>query len=145
MYYLLGDQLTTAQDHAAQDRWAVDHLDDVADHLTSHAVVSGVMHVCMNKMISTGCNAWGGTNKDAVSLLTLCDVLPNRENINLEKHDFHTWLQFLDVVLRSLTIMAAMAALNIMETSQFPPKGLSKSQFLDLLYKNCGHLHFPIY
>jgi hypothetical protein len=99
MYFLLGDRLTTARDRGAQDQRAVDRSDDVADHLTSHAVVSGMMHVCMNKMISTGRNTWGGTNKDGVSLLTLRDVLPNRENINLEKHDFYAWLRFLDVVL----------------------------------------------
>jgi hypothetical protein len=77
MFFILGDRLTTARDHTAQDQWNVDRLYDRADHLTSHAVVSGMMHVCMNKMQSTGRNAWGGANKDDVSLLTLQDVLPN--------------------------------------------------------------------
>ena len=71
MYFLLGDQLITAQDCAAQDQCAVDCLDDVADHLTSHAVVSGVIHVHINKMISTFYNSQGGTNKDTVSLPTM--------------------------------------------------------------------------
>lgn len=82
----------------------MDRSDYRVDHLSSFAVISGLMHVCMNKMQSTGHNSWGTeTDKDDVS-----NPLPNRTNVNMHKHDFYAWLRFLDVVL---TITAAMCLL----------------------------------
>jgi len=109
MFFVLRDRLTTAQDRAAQDQRAVDRSEFRVDHLSSFTMISGLMHVCMNKMQNIGRNMWGTTDRDDVSLLTLRDLLPNRSNVNLHKHDFYAWLRFLDAVLRSLTITAAMA------------------------------------
>ncbi|KAJ7246764.1 hypothetical protein C8J57DRAFT_1674982 [Mycena rebaudengoi] len=107
-FFLLGDRLTTARDRAAQDQRAVDRSEDRVDHLSSFAVLSGIMHFVMNQMQNVGKNAWGGENKDAVSLVTLLEKLQNRANINLRKIDFYAWLRFLDVVLRALVVRAAM-------------------------------------
>jgi hypothetical protein len=92
MFFVLRDQLTTARDQAAQDQQAVDCSEFCVDHLSSFTVTSGLMHVCMNKMQNIGQNMWGTTNQDDVSLLTLQDLLPNRSNVNLHKHDFYAWL-----------------------------------------------------
>ncbi|KAJ7802254.1 hypothetical protein B0H14DRAFT_3092260 [Mycena olivaceomarginata] len=103
-FFLLGDRLTTARDRAAQDQRAVDRSEYRVDHLSSFEVTSGIMH-CKN--------TWGGANKDAVSLLTLLEKLPNRTNINLRKIDFYAWLRFLDTVLRALVLRAAMVVLGV--------------------------------
>lgn len=133
MYFVLGDRLTTARDRAAQNQRAVDRSESRFDHLKSLAVTSGVMHICMNKMQNFSRNSWGTANaKDDVSLLTLRDLLPNRSNVNLHKHDFYAWLRFLDVVLRALVITAAMVVLDVTSTSALPSLNLSEDEFHSL-------------
>jgi hypothetical protein len=132
MFFILGDRLTTARDRAAQDQRAVDRSKFRVDHLSSFTVISGLMHVCMNKMQNIGRNMWGTKDRDDVSLLTLRDLLPNRSNINLHKHDFYAWLRFLDAILRSLAIIAAMAALNITKTTEFDAQAVSEDEFMSL-------------
>ena len=79
-------------------RWIV-HLIKV-DQLASFRMVSGLMHVCMNKIQNIGKNAWGGDSGDSVGLKALRDTLPNRSGINTKKIDFYGWLRFMDAVLR---------------------------------------------
>jgi len=109
MYFILGDRLTTARDRAAQDQRAVDRSDFRIDHLSSFAMTSGLMHVCLNFIINIGKNLWGESSNDPTSLRLLCSLLPNRGEINLRKIDFYAWLRFLDVVLRALVVTAAIA------------------------------------
>ncbi|KAJ7048514.1 hypothetical protein C8F01DRAFT_1190212 [Mycena amicta] len=131
-FFLLGDRLTTARDHAAQDQRAVDRSEDRIDHLSSFAALSGLMHFVMNKIHNIGKNLWGGGNNDAVSLLTLCDKLPNRTNINLRKINFYAWLRFLDVILRALVLRAAMITLGLSDSWQLRQQQLSLSAFKKL-------------
>ncbi|KAJ6631799.1 hypothetical protein B0H10DRAFT_1770811, partial [Mycena sp. CBHHK59/15] len=146
--FLLGDRLTTARDRAAQDQRAVDCSEHLIDHLSSFEAFSGIMHFVMNKIQNLGKNAWGGANKDAVSLLTLLERLPNRSNINLRKIDFYAWLRFLDVVLHTLILRAAMVILNVSSGTQLNQQNLSTTAFKTLctrivaefLLPSVGHL-----
>ncbi|KAK6984408.1 hypothetical protein R3P38DRAFT_2575985, partial [Favolaschia claudopus] len=112
MFFVLGDRLTTARDRAAQDQRALDRSEYRADHLSSIAVTSGLMHQCLNFIENVGKNYWGDSG-DLISLTDLKNVLPNREEINLRKFDFYAWLRFLDVILRSLIVRASMVSLNL--------------------------------
>ncbi|KAJ7679456.1 hypothetical protein DFH06DRAFT_1078921 [Mycena polygramma] len=120
--FLLGDRLTTARARAAQDQRALDRSEDRVDHLSSFAMLSGVMHICMNMIGNIGKNYWGGADKDGVSLLTLLQKLPNRSDINLRKIDFYAWLRFLDVVLRALVLRAAMLVLHLQSPDELGQK-----------------------
>ncbi|KAK7013388.1 hypothetical protein R3P38DRAFT_2546058 [Favolaschia claudopus] len=111
--FLLGDRLTTARARAAQDQRALDRSENRLDHLSSFAMLSGVMHICMNMISNLGKNYWGGADADDVSLATLLRLLPNRNEINVRKIDFYAWLRFLDVVLRALVMKAAMSVLGL--------------------------------
>lgn len=114
----LGDRLTTARIRSAQDQLTVDRSENCVDRLASTPVSSGLFHVIYNQIHNIGKNAWGsGDAKDAVSLLTLRDQLPNRAEINLTKVDHYAWLRFIDVVLRSLTLSAATAELSLPSSS----------------------------
>ncbi|KAK7006963.1 hypothetical protein R3P38DRAFT_2646553, partial [Favolaschia claudopus] len=112
---LLGDRLTTARARAAQDQRAVDRSEDRIDHLSSFAMLSGLMHICMNMISNIGKNYWGGSNKDEMSLITLLQLLPNRSDINLRKIDFYACLRFLKVILRhgALVLRAAIVVLGL--------------------------------
>ncbi|KIJ06175.1 hypothetical protein PAXINDRAFT_92403, partial [Paxillus involutus ATCC 200175] len=136
MYFVLGDRLTTARDRAAQDQRAVDRSDFRFDHLSSFAMTSGLMHVCLNFIINLGKNLWGEGSKDPTALHILRDLLPNRSEINLRKTDFYAWLRFLDVILRALTITATMSILKINDVTAFlsRPKP-TEDQFHGLCYK----------
>ncbi|KAJ7156078.1 hypothetical protein C8R43DRAFT_1096270 [Mycena crocata] len=131
-YFLLGDRLTTARDRAAQDQRAVDRSEHRVDHLASFQVLSGIMHFVMNKIQNVGKNAWGGANKDAVSLVTLLEKLPNRNNINLRKIDFYAWLRFLDVVLRALVLRAAIVELDLSSPTQLQKCNIPAQHFKTL-------------
>ncbi|KAF8178739.1 hypothetical protein BJ912DRAFT_1033225 [Pholiota molesta] len=121
MFAVLGDRLTTVRDRAAQDQRAVDRSTARFDHLSSLSMVSGLMHFVLNFIEAEGKNAWGtSAAADSVSLSTLRDCLPNRSNINLQKVDYYAWLRFLDVILRSLTIQAAIQTLNISSAEDIP-------------------------
>ncbi|KZT65123.1 hypothetical protein DAEQUDRAFT_807422 [Daedalea quercina L-15889] len=136
MFFVLGDRLTTARDRAAQDQRGVDRSEYRADHLSSLAVTSGLMHVCYNFIQACAKNLWGGANKDAVSLQMLRDMLPNRSNINIHKFDFYAWLRFLDCVLRSLVITAAISALHINDPKDISSHKLSADDFRRM----CNHI-----
>ncbi|KAF7968891.1 hypothetical protein HWV62_28926 [Athelia sp. TMB] len=141
MYFVLGDRLTTARDRAAQDQRAVDRSDYAIDHLSSLEVSSGLMHVCMNIMQDFGRNSWGSADsKDDISLSTLRDLLPNRTNVNMQKHDYYGWLRFLDVILRALVVTSAMSWTQIIEPSQFNTLNLSRDSFM-LLCANMVDSH----
>lgn len=86
---VLGDRLTTARDRAAQDQRALDRSEHRVDHLASFRLLSGLMHFCLNQLQNLGRNTWGTGVKDAVSLATLLERLPNTGNINLRKIDFY--------------------------------------------------------
>lgn len=131
-FFLLGDRLTTARDRAAQDQRSVDRSEYRIDHLSSFETLSEIMHFVMNQILNVGKNAWGGANKDAVSLLTLLEKLPNRSNINLRKIDFYAWLRFLDVVLRALVLRAAMVVLKVSSPAELNAKKLSPEAFKSL-------------
>jgi hypothetical protein len=131
-FFLLGDRLTTAQDRAAQDQRAVDRSEHRVDHLASFSLLSGLMHVVLNQVHNIGKNTWGGGVKDAVSLATLLEKLPNTGNINLRKIDFYAWLRFLDVVLRALVLRAAMVLLNDTTLEQFHRHNISADGFKSL-------------
>ncbi|KAG2740620.1 hypothetical protein P692DRAFT_20851336 [Suillus brevipes Sb2] len=106
MYFVLGDRLTT-------DLRAVDRS-------TSRVDLLGLMHVCMNFMANVGKNAWGSSgDNDAVSLLSLRDVLPNRNEITARKIDFYAWLRFIDMILHALVISAACHTLQITSINEF--------------------------
>jgi hypothetical protein len=65
------------------------------DQLSSLFMISSLMYfVQLNYVQAKGQNAWG--NKDAhdtVSLLTLCNKLPNHsDTVNLWKIDYYAWL-----------------------------------------------------
>jgi hypothetical protein len=133
MFFVLGDRLTTARDRAAQDQRAVDRSENRADHLSSHAMLSGMMHVCMNMVSNMGKNFWGGPDKDTVSLATLLAILPNRGDINLRKVDFYAWLRFLDVVLRALVIKAVISQFGFLSSSQLAQKSeMTTDTFMDV-------------
>ncbi|KAJ7769808.1 hypothetical protein B0H16DRAFT_1776625, partial [Mycena metata] len=142
-FFLLGDRLTTARDRAAQDQRAVDRSEDRIDHLSPFEAISGLMHVIMNKVQNIGKNTWGGANKDAVSLLTLLEKLPNRTHINLRKIDFYAWLRFLDVVLRALVLRAAMVILNLSSPAQLSKEKLSSAAFKTLCSRIVAELLLP--
>jgi hypothetical protein len=88
MFFIIGNRLTIAYDWAAQDQQTVDQSEHHIDYLSSFTMISGLMHICMNKMQNIGQNMWGTMEQDDVSLQTLQDLLPNRSNVNLHKHDF---------------------------------------------------------
>ncbi|KAF8223957.1 hypothetical protein L208DRAFT_1425929 [Tricholoma matsutake] len=122
MFFILGDHLTTAWDHAAQGQWAVDRSENCADHLSSHVMLTGMMH-----------NFWGGPDKDTISLATLLAILPNHGDINLHKVDFYAWLHFLDVVLRALVIKAVISQLGLLSSSQLAQKSeMTTDTFMDV-------------
>ncbi|KAJ7684985.1 hypothetical protein DFH06DRAFT_1313354 [Mycena polygramma] len=131
-FFLLGDRLTTARDRAAQDQRAVDRSEDRIDHLSSFETLSGLMHFVMNQIANVGKNAWGGANKDAVSLLTLLEKLPNRNNINLRKINFYAWLRFFDTILRALVLRAAMMILRVTSYAELNKVHLSSGIFKTL-------------
>ncbi|KDQ54017.1 hypothetical protein JAAARDRAFT_49395 [Jaapia argillacea MUCL 33604] len=99
--------------HGNMDQRAVDRSPFRVDHLSSFAMTSRLMHVSLNFLQAAGKNFWGGSNQDDASLLTLRDLLPNRNDINIHKFDFYGWLRFLDVVLRSLVVQVATRVLNL--------------------------------
>lgn len=129
MFFVLGDRLTTARDRAAQDLRGVDRSADRADHLSSLAMTSGLMHVCLNFIQACAKNFWGGSKRDAVSLQTLRDVLPNRSDINIQKFDFYAWLRFLDCTLRSLVVAAAVSILGLDNAEQLASKRVTENGF----------------
>ena len=129
MFFVLGDRLTTARDRAAQDLRGVDRSADRADHLSSLAMTSGLMHVCLNFIQACARNFWGGSKRDAVSLQTLRDILPNRSDINIQKFDFYAWLRFLECTLRSLVITAAVSILAVDGVDQLASQSLTEDDF----------------
>ncbi|KAJ7615915.1 hypothetical protein FB45DRAFT_981499 [Roridomyces roridus] len=129
--FLLGDRLTTARARAAQDQRSLDRSEHRMDHLSSFALLSGAMHVCMNMITNIGKNSWGSSGKDCVSLSSLLDKLRNRDNINTRKIDFYAWLRFLDVVLRALVLKAAMTVLKLSSPDQLGQK-MTGDGFMDL-------------
>lgn len=130
MYFILGDRLTTARDCAAQDQRAVDRSDHRVDHLSSFAITSGLMHVCLNFIQNVSRNYWGTTNKADNSLLTLRDRLPNRADVNCRKFDFYAWLRFLDATLRSLVLAAALQKLHLPNTTGLAQLSLDHTTFI---------------
>lgn len=112
VFFVLGDRLTTARDRAAQDQRAVDRSEHRVDHLLSIKLLPGLMHVCMNFIDNIAGNMWGENSKDAVSLDTLRDILPNRSALKPKKIDFYGWLRFMDAVLRALVMKGAMTVLH---------------------------------
>ncbi|KAJ7854783.1 hypothetical protein B0H13DRAFT_2254728 [Mycena leptocephala] len=142
-FFLLGDRLTTARDRAAQDQRAVDRSEHRIDHLSSFEAISGIMHFVLNKIQNLGKNTWGGANKDAVSLLTLLEKLPNRTNINLRKIDFYAWLRFLDTVLRALVLRAAMVILDVASPSELSRQKLSSNEFKALCLRIVAEFLLP--
>ena len=129
MFFILGDRLTTARDRAAQDQRGVDRSTYRADHLSSLAVTSGLMHVCLNFIQACGKNLWG-TGGDPIGLKTLRDLLPNRANdINTHKFDFYAWLRFLDCVLRALIISAAVSVLALQGAKELSSRILTADEF----------------
>ncbi|KAJ7506208.1 hypothetical protein B0H11DRAFT_2169972 [Mycena galericulata] len=118
MFFVLGDRLTTSRDRAAQDQRSLDRSEYRADHLSSIAVTSGLMHECLNFIENVGKNYWGDSD-DSIGLISMRNVLPNRQEINLRKVDFYAWLRFLDAVLRSLIVRAAMLAKHKLNFEEF--------------------------
>jgi hypothetical protein len=106
-------------------------------------MVSGLMHVCMNKIQNIGKNAWGGDSSDPVSLKALRDTLLNCSNINTTKIDFYGWLQFMDAVLRSLVMKAAMVELKITLAKELDLHTLTYDDFLALCAKLTGSFVMP--
>ncbi|KAH7903018.1 hypothetical protein BJ138DRAFT_1021237, partial [Hygrophoropsis aurantiaca] len=129
MYFILGDRLTTARDRAAQDQRSVDRSVYRVDHLSSFAMTSGLMHVCLNFIINIGKNCWGEGTLDSTALSLLRDLLPNRSDINLRKTDFYAWLRFLDAILRALIITAAMSVFGINDTTVLGALKITATQF----------------
>ncbi|KAF9542265.1 hypothetical protein CPC08DRAFT_738717 [Agrocybe pediades] len=114
MFTVLGDRLTTVRDRAAQDQRAVDRSSHRFHHLSSFSMVSGLMHFILNFIHAIGSNYWGSAGMtDIISLATLRDILPNRNELNLRKVDYYAWLRFFDVVLRALVIQALCVKMNI--------------------------------
>lgn len=115
MFIVLGDRLTTARDRAAQDQRAVDRSEHRFDHLSSYSMVNGLMHFVLNFIEALSRNSWGSSGAvDSTCLLTLRDLLPNRQStVNPKKIDYYAWLRFLDAILRSLVIQAALTLLEI--------------------------------
>ncbi len=112
-YFVLGDRLTMARVRAAQDQRSVDKSTSRFDHFSCFELLGGLMHYCLNMIQNFGRVHWGQTGAtDALSLQTLRAQLPNRTNINTRKYDFYAWLRFLNVVLRSLLVSAALAELG---------------------------------
>ncbi|KAJ7273913.1 hypothetical protein C8J57DRAFT_1594584 [Mycena rebaudengoi] len=141
-YFLLGDRLTTARARAAQDQRALDRSEDRIDNLSSFETLSGIMHVCMNQVNNIGKNAWGGEDRDSVSLQTLLSKLPNRSDINLRKIDFYAWLRFLDVVLRALVLKAAMTILHLQSPAELGQR-FTHEGFMSLCTQISSQLLMP--
>ncbi|KAJ7834336.1 hypothetical protein B0H14DRAFT_2590923 [Mycena olivaceomarginata] len=129
---VLGDRLTTARDRAAQDQRALDRSEHRVDQLASFRLLSGLMHFCLNQLQNLGRNTWGTGVKDAVSLATLLERLPNTGNINLRKIDFYAWLRIFDVILRALVLRAAMVLLNVSTLQQLYKHKISADRFKSL-------------
>jgi hypothetical protein len=123
------------RDHAAQAQRAVDRSPHKVDHLGSFQMVSGLMHVCMNKMQNIGKNAWGDSG-DTIGFKTFYDILPNRSGINTTKINFYGWLRFMDAVLCSLIMKAAMTDLRITATMALDTHTLTSDNLVAL----CGRL-----
>ncbi|KAJ6505903.1 hypothetical protein C8R47DRAFT_967587 [Mycena vitilis] len=140
--FLLGDRLTTARARAAQDQRSLDRSEDRADHLSSFAMLSGLMHICMNMISNIGKNYWGGADRDGISLMTLLQKLPNRNDINLRKIDFYAWLRFLDVVLRALVLKAAMSILHIKSPEELGQR-MTDDGFMSLCSQITSELLMP--
>lgn len=134
MFLVLGDRLTTVRDRAAQDQRAVDRSAHRFDHLSSYAMVSGLMHFVLNFIEALSKNAWGSTGStDPVSLVTLRDILPNRHlTINPKRIDYYGWLRFLDVILRSLVIQAALITTRGKTPDDIPARILTANGLQDL-------------
>ena len=75
------------------------------------------------------------TRKDSVGLKTLRDVLPNRSGINTTKIDFYGWLRFMDAVLHSLVMKAAMTLLKITSVKDLNAQAMDLGDFLALCTK----------
>ncbi|KAJ7810639.1 hypothetical protein B0H14DRAFT_3090741 [Mycena olivaceomarginata] len=129
---VLGDRLTTARDRAAQDQWALDRSEHCVDHLASFRLLSGLMHFCLNQLQNLGRNTWGTGAKDAVSLATLLERLPNTGNINLRKIDFYAGAFADNVILRALVLRAAMVLLNVSTLQQLFKHKISADGFKSL-------------
>ncbi|KAH6886597.1 hypothetical protein BKA70DRAFT_1573928 [Coprinopsis sp. MPI-PUGE-AT-0042] len=123
MHLVLGDRLTTVRDRAAQDQRSVDTSEDVFDHLSSFAMISGLMHFILNFIQAIGGAFWGSTSKDdPLSLHNLRDQLPNRQDIQLKKVDYYAWLWFLDVILRGLTLRASCVIVGVTASTELSSK-----------------------
>ncbi|KAF6754556.1 hypothetical protein DFP72DRAFT_753435, partial [Ephemerocybe angulata] len=108
IYTVLGDRLTTARDRAAQDQRSVDTSEYRFDHLSSFAMISGLMHYNLTFINAIGTNFWGSTgSEDPLSLANLRDLLHNRQDIQLRKVDYYGWIRFLDAVLAALILRAS--------------------------------------
>ncbi|KAJ7315567.1 hypothetical protein DFH08DRAFT_942843 [Mycena albidolilacea] len=103
---------------------------------SAKGVLSGLMHFVMNQIQNIGKNAWGGADRDAVSLETCVKKLPNRESINVCKIDFYAWLRFLDVVLRALVLQAAIVILRLPSPEALDTCNLDDKAFCKL----CTHI-----
>ncbi|KAF8995684.1 hypothetical protein BDQ17DRAFT_1392177 [Cyathus striatus] len=122
MFTVLGDRLTVAHDHAAQDQHSVDLSPYAFDHLSSLCMVGGIMHYEMNYISALSRNFWGSDGSlDPVSLSTFHKLLPNCAEVNSHKINYYAWMRFLDVILQGLALSASMAvtktsSLNALES-----------------------------
>jgi hypothetical protein len=113
MFTILGDRLTVARDHAAQDQRALDTSPDTFDHLSSFSMVGGLMHYEMNFIKALASNFWGSKGgADAVSLSAFHSSLPNHPDVNPNNINYYAWLRFLKVVFNSLVLRASMKVAN---------------------------------
>lgn len=132
MFFIVGDRLTTARDRAAQDQRAVDRSDDRVDHLSSFAMTSGLMHICLNFIQNVARNYWGQEEKEDIGLAMLRSSLPNRNEVNPKKIDFYAWLRFLDAVLRSLVITAVTVNLKLQDPADIDTADMDLSTFMGI-------------
>lgn len=134
MFTVLGDRLTVARDRAAQDQRAVDTSPHAFDHLSSFAMVGGLMHYEMNFIAAVAGNAWGKPGVcDAVSLMTLQKLLPNRTEVNPKKINYYAWLRFLHAIFQALVLKAAMVVMKSASFSDFCTDLRSDSSQLETL------------
>jgi hypothetical protein len=115
IYTILGDRLTTARDRAVQDQRAVDQSLHAFDHLSSFRMVSGLMHYELNFISAIADNYWGDKTTNTESLSAFHHTLPNRTEINPKKIDYYAWIRFLEVVLSSLVLKAALVVVGVSE------------------------------
>ncbi|KAJ8080879.1 hypothetical protein PM082_017714 [Marasmius tenuissimus] len=101
-------------------------------------MLNGLMHECMNMIKTIGKNVWGTKTTGNLALSSILE-LPYFENykaVNIQKHNYCAWLQFLDVVRHSLVLAAVAVESKLSDIKELNDFDISQQSFGQL----CDHI-----